>query len=38
MGEVYKILKGFERTDELKKSKEGCDVQEGITGNCLKAC
>jgi len=37
MIEVYTILRGFERTDEVKFSKEEWDVQEGMTGNCLKS-
>jgi len=37
MIEVYKILGGFEETDEVKKSKEGWDVQEVMIGNCLKS-
>jgi len=31
MIEVYKILRGFERTDEVKtKSREVCELQEGM--------
>jgi len=30
MLEVYQILKGFEGTDEMKFSREGLVVQEGM--------
>jgi len=36
MAEVFKILRGFKGIDEVKKSKKGWDVQEGMIGNCLK--
>jgi len=36
--EVYEILRGFEKTDEVKKIQRslGWDVQQGMIGNCLK--
>jgi len=35
MVEVYKML--IEGTDEVKKSKEGWNVEECIIGNCIKS-
>jgi len=36
MIEVYKILRGFEGTDESNFSKEEWDARKGVIRNCLK--
>jgi len=36
MVEVYKMLRGFEGTDEITNFQKWWDVLEGMIRNCLK--